>query len=130
MSTLFKTPPSIFTRYEIPRLPDGRAVTAPAEAGQQKLEQNCRVSANREAASVQLRDDHIVLLAIDGLLALHAAFKKWRQHKRTMRALADLDERQLRDIGLTREQTHYHVFDELDDARSERINSKLLRGRK
>jgi hypothetical protein len=27
-----------------------------------------------------LRDDHIVLLAIDALLALHASFKKWRDH--------------------------------------------------
>jgi uncharacterized protein YjiS (DUF1127 family) len=69
-----------------------------------------------------LRDDHIVLLAIDGLLALHTAFKKWRNRRRTLRALADLDERQLRDIGLTRDEalgetTHksYRALAELDD---------------
>jgi len=49
-------------------------------------------------------DDHIVLLAIDVLLALHASFKKWRRHRRALRALADLDERQLNDIGFTRDE--------------------------
>jgi uncharacterized protein YjiS (DUF1127 family) len=49
-----------------------------------------------------LRDDHIVLLAIDAFLALRASFKKWRNHRRTVQALAELDERQLRDIGFTR----------------------------
>jgi len=130
MSTLIKSLPSTFTKYEDLTLPDGRDFTAPAETSQEKLEQNRRVLANRSASSVLLRDDHIVLWAIDGLLALHAAFKKWRQRKRTVRALADLDERQLRDIGLTREQTHYHALAELDDVRSERINSKLSGGRK
>jgi uncharacterized protein YjiS (DUF1127 family) len=38
------------------------------------------------------------------LVALHASFKKWRNYRRTLRALADLDEHQLRDIGLTREE--------------------------
>ena len=52
-------------------------------------------------------------------------------HRRAaIKMLRQMNERELRDIGLTREQTHYHVFDELDDARSERINSKLLGGRK
>jgi len=50
-----------------------------------------------------LRNDHVVLLAIDALVALRAWFKKWRDHRRTLRALADLEEHQLRDIGLTRE---------------------------
>jgi uncharacterized protein YjiS (DUF1127 family) len=111
MSTLFKSPPSSFTRYEH-RLPEGSAFTARTDAGQRKFEQNCRQSAN------VLRDDHIVLWAIDGFLALHSTFKTWRQRKRTLRALADLDDRQLRDIGLTRDQTHYHALAEFDDARS------------
>lgn len=50
---------------------------------------------------VLLRDDHVVLFAIDCLLALHAGVKKWRSRRRTLRALAQLDERQLHDIGLT-----------------------------
>ena len=43
------------------------------------------------------------MLTINRLLALHAAFKRWRKRRKTVRALADLDERQLRDIGLTRD---------------------------
>jgi hypothetical protein len=57
-----------------------------------------------KTSSVLLRDDHIVLLAIGAFLALHASFKKWRTRRRTRRALADLDERQLRDIGLTHDE--------------------------
>lgn len=57
-----------------------------------------------KASSVLLRDDHIVLLAIDAFLALRTSFKKWRTRRRTLRALADLDERQLRDIGLTHDE--------------------------
>ena len=64
--------------------------------------QNCTDSAARKASSVLLRDDHLVLLAIDGLLALYASFKRWRKRRQTLRALGKLDERQLRDIGLTR----------------------------
>lgn len=53
--------------------------------------------------SVALRDDHVILAAIDGLLYLHASLKRWRNRRRTLRALADLDEAQLRDIGVTRD---------------------------
>jgi uncharacterized protein YjiS (DUF1127 family) len=56
-----------------------------------------------------LRDDHIVLLAIDALLALHASLKRWRKRRRTLRALADLDERQLRDIGVTRDDPFFEA---------------------
>lgn len=49
-----------------------------------------------------LRDDHVIILAIDALLAAHAAGKRWLQRRRTRRALAELDDRQLRDIGVTR----------------------------
>jgi len=34
---------------------------------------------------------------------LHASLKKWRGRRNTIRALADLDEHQLRDIGLRRD---------------------------
>jgi len=53
---------------------------------------------------VLLRDDHIVLLAIDGLLTLHAAAKRYFAGRRTRRILSALDDRQLRDIGLTRDE--------------------------
>lgn len=57
-------------------------------------------SNNRSAA---LREDHIILAVIDGLLYLRASFRRWRNRRRTLRALADLDDAQLRDIGLTRD---------------------------
>src|SRR5262249_60447504 len=68
-----------------------------------------------------LRDGHLVLLAVDGLGALQASFKKWRNHRRTLRPLADLDQHQLRDIGLTREeaflgrQSNYRALAELNE---------------
>ena len=68
-----------------------------------------------------LRDSHLVLLAVDGLVALQASFKKWRNRRQTLRALADLDEHQLRDIGLTRDetflghQTNYRALAELNE---------------
>jgi len=99
---LFKNPPSIFTKYEDVKLPRTRTFTAKTKVGRQKCD-----------ASSVLRDDHIVLLAIDGLLALHVSFKRWRQRRKTFRALAELDDRQLRDIGLTREQTHYRALADL-----------------
>ena len=61
----------------------------------------CR-SARNETQSAPLRNDHAVLWAIDGLVALHAVLVRWRSRRRTFRALADLDEEQLRDVGLTR----------------------------
>jgi uncharacterized protein YjiS (DUF1127 family) len=41
-----------------------------------------------------------------------ASFKKWRNRRRTLRSLAGLDEHQLRDIGLTRDETGYHALNE------------------
>jgi len=52
-----------------------------------------------------LRDGHSVTIAIEALVALHGAFKQWRRRRRTLKALAELDEHQLRDIGLTRGDT-------------------------
>jgi uncharacterized protein YjiS (DUF1127 family) len=102
MSTLFENPPGTVAQYENPKSP---------------------------AAGI-LRDDHLVLLTINRLLALHAAFRRWRKRRKTLLALADLDERQLRDIGLTRDQVHYEPLAELEEAHSKRIKNKVLGGRK
>jgi uncharacterized protein YjiS (DUF1127 family) len=66
------------------------------------LSQNCKSKIPCKASSAQLREDHIVLLAIDAVLAAHAAVRRWLKLRRTRRALAELDDRQLRDIGITR----------------------------
>lgn len=96
----------------------------------------------RKASLVLLRDDHIVLLAIDAFLALHASFKKWRSRRRTLRALADLGERQLRDIGLTRDEAlletipkllsrhkSYRALAELDDTQLSNLSELGLQVR-
>jgi Domain of unknown function (DUF1127) len=57
-----------------------------------------------------LRDDHIVLWLIDRLLTLHGHFVSWRNRRQTFRALDDLDERQLRDIGLTRDLSDFNIL--------------------
>ena len=64
-----------------------------------------------------LRNSHIVLYAVDALVTLHASFTKWRNHRITLRALADLNEDQLRDIGLTRDESGYRAFDEFNETR-------------
>jgi hypothetical protein len=100
MSSLFRSPPSAFIKHNVFELFEANNTTSVDSARQgPELKQDCKGS----APPVLLRDDHIVLLAIDALLGLHASFKKWRNHQRTLRALAELDERQLRDIGLTRD---------------------------
>ena len=99
MSTRFKCPPDAFVKHDDFKLPGANKITTSVGGAGQKLEQKCNNLASRDAPSVLLRDDHIILLAIDALLALHASFKKWRKYRRTLRALAGLDERQLRDIG-------------------------------
>jgi uncharacterized protein YjiS (DUF1127 family) len=70
------------------------------------LSQNCKPTTAAytcsKAKPQHLRDDHIILLAIDAVLAAHAAIKRWLERRRTRRALAALDDRQLRDIGVTR----------------------------
>jgi hypothetical protein len=57
-----------------------------------------------------LRDDHIILWLIDHLLSLHGHFVAWRNRRQTFRALDDLDERQLRDIGLTRDLSEFNIL--------------------
>ena len=70
------------------------------------LRQNCNGAAptdhKRKADSVLLRDDHLILLLVDGILAVHAAVRRWLVRRRTRRALAALDPHQLRDIGVPR----------------------------
>jgi uncharacterized protein YjiS (DUF1127 family) len=51
------------------------------------------------------RHNHIILPIIDALAALYVSFTQWRARRRTLKALAELDEHQLRDIGLTRGDT-------------------------
>lgn len=96
MSGLFRFP-NFFAKHDGYKVNSTNAVDGP------ELKGDCKSSAAADNQSVLLRDDHIILLAIDGLLALHASFKKWRSRRRTILALADLDERQLLDIGLTRD---------------------------
>jgi Domain of unknown function (DUF1127) len=82
------------------------------EAG---IREHCK-SAGGENRSVPLRNDHVVLWAIDGLLTLHAALVRWRSRRRTLRALAELDDEQLRDVGLTRgHHKSYRALAEIDD---------------
>lgn len=78
---MFKIPPATFVRHEdfaLDTMQPKRCAPAP------------------------LREDHIVLLAIDALLSLRAAVKRTIARRRTRRILAELDDRQLRDIGITR----------------------------
>ncbi len=97
--------------------------------------EHCNSAAN-ENRFVLLRDDHVVLWAIDGLLTLHAAFVRWRSHRRTFRALADLDEEQLRDIGLTRDSPmlakhkSYRALAELDDTQLCNLSERGLQARR
>ena len=101
-----------------------------------------RDNSPRKASSVLLRDDHIVLLAIDAFLALHTSFKKWRSRRRTRWALADLGESQLRDIGLTRDEAllettskllrrhkSYRALAELDDTQLSNLSELGLQVR-
>ena len=57
-----------------------------------------------KADSGLLRKDHIFFLVMDAVLTGRTAVRRWWEHWRTRQALADLDARQLRDIGVTRAQ--------------------------
>jgi uncharacterized protein YjiS (DUF1127 family) len=59
-----------------------------------------------------LRESHFVLYAVDALIRLHASFKKWRNRRLTLQALSDLNEHQLRDIGLARDETGYRPLED------------------
>jgi len=111
MSKHVRIVPGVFLHYH--------GLTLPRRAVDRKQHVDC----GRQESSVRLRDDHIVLLTIDALLALHGAFKKWRNRRRTLRALADLDERQLRDIGLVRDENDYRAIEDLDAERKDDIGA-------
>jgi Domain of unknown function (DUF1127) len=144
MSTLFRFPPSSFVKHDDFELFNvDNTASVDGVLRRRERNQNCKSSAGPKAPSVLLRDDHIVLLAIDGLLALHTAFKKWRNRRRTFRALADLDERQLRDIGLTRDEAlcgtpfkllgpyeSYRALAELDEAQLSNVSEHGLQARR
>ena len=110
MSNLFRIHRSSFVACEAPAVERGRTVRP-------------------DGKPVFLRDDHIVLLAIGGLLALRASIKKWWDRWRTMRALERLDASQLRDLGLMRERSglhkSYRALAELDESQ---INGLSERG--
>lgn len=136
-------PPSRFVKHHDPKLSSANIIKTSVEGVGQNLQQDCNRSVAHDAPSVLLRDNHIVLLAIDALLALHASFKKWRQRRRTLRALADLDESQLRDIGLTRDEAlfeaspkwprchrSYSALAELDDTQLSNLSELGLQRRR
>lgn len=49
------------------------------------------------------RSDHVLFLLVEAIGAVHAAVRRWRNRRRTRRALANLNGQQLRDIGLERD---------------------------
>ena len=100
MSRLFKSPRN-FVRHDFDA--GNRPVTVSALY---ELES----AAGRKTRSPPLRDDHVILAVIDGLFYLHASFRRWRNRRRTLRALAVLDDAQLRDIGLTRDDPIFDSF--------------------
>ena len=89
MSTQFQIPSNFVRRDDI-RLGFGGAI----DHVEPKLSQE----------TAPLRNRRIVLYGVDALITLYAVFKKWRNQRITLRALADLNEDQLRDIGLTRDE--------------------------
>ena len=67
------------------------------------LRQNCNKVSEREKLLADLsQGNHILLFVVDAIVAVHLAFRRWMGRRRTRRALANLDDHQLRDIGLTR----------------------------
>ena len=96
--TIFRLPPSSFVKHDDVRI----AGTTLDSRKAHKQKPNRKDF--RETETALLREDHIVLLAIDGLLALHAAIKRYLMRRNTRRILAALDDRQLKDVGLTRDQ--------------------------
>ena len=107
MSKHLRTVPIVSLYYHGLTFPQRAVNRTQLEGSQERLKQKRDGSRQHQASFGLLRDDHIVLLAIDALLALHASFKKWRNRRRTLLALGDLDDRQLRDIGLTRDGDQY-----------------------
>jgi len=68
------------------------------------LMQNSKRPSPSKADSGLLREDHILLLVMDAALAGYAAVRRWWERWQTRQVLAELNEQQLRDIGVTRAQ--------------------------
>ena len=100
MSTQFRNPRHAFVKHDDVNRIGTDTTSVDHEAPKRKH----GTSALWGHPPAPLRDGHVVLLAVDVLVALHASFKRWRNYRRTLRVLADLDEDQLHDIGLTREE--------------------------
>jgi uncharacterized protein YjiS (DUF1127 family) len=113
MSTQFRNPPHAFVKHDNLRLSSVGVV----EQVEPEIGGNCAKPIFRKQPAVPLRDDHIVLFAIDALITLRASFKKWRNRRLTLRALADLGEHQLHDIGLTRDENGYRALTEINETR-------------
>ena len=120
MSELFKFPYAFVRHGDCDN-------TGAAEA---KTSEHCR-SAGGKNRSILLRSDHLVLWALEGLLAFHAALKRWRSRQRTFRALGELDEEQLRDVGLMRgHHKSYQALAELDETQLCHLSERGLRTRR
>ena len=48
------------------------------------------------------RNDHVLFLVVEAIGTMHGAFRRWKDRRRARRALAELDDQQLHDIGLER----------------------------
>ncbi len=95
--TMFRLPPSSFVKH------DDVKIAGTTLDWRKARKQKANRKDFRDTEAALLREDHIVLLAIDGLLVMHAAIKRYLMRRRTWRILATLDDRQLKDIGLTRD---------------------------
>jgi uncharacterized protein YjiS (DUF1127 family) len=101
--TMFRLPPSSFTKH------DDAKIIGTSLDGSKARKQKPKRKVPRETEAALLRKDHIVLLAIDGLLVLQAAIKRYLMRRRAQRILATLDDRQLKDVGLTRDKASHQI---------------------
>jgi len=68
------------------------------------LTHNNKKATDLERLQAELsKSDHVLFLVVEAIVAVHGAFRRWRDRRRTRRALAELDDHRLRDIGLERD---------------------------